>query len=169
VLDWVTAAGVLLLVPQLRMAQRQRHRQFEDLYIQRYWTINDQSGDLTLTGSDVKQRNAVAYFRLSEDQMEMRRAGWITDDTWRLWVDGIARAMRSDELARHFRDVIGADPEAFTWLQAHEARAFDSTFDPCKLPWLVKWTRGISGLLTAGFGTHSGGPPACALGSSFAA
>lgn len=33
----VTAVGIVFVVLQLRDAQLQRHRSFEDLFIQRYW------------------------------------------------------------------------------------------------------------------------------------
>jgi hypothetical protein len=37
----VTAVGVFVAVLGLRAAQRQRMRQFETLYVQRYWSLMD--------------------------------------------------------------------------------------------------------------------------------
>jgi hypothetical protein len=37
----VTAAGIVIAVIGLRQAQRQRLRQFESLYVKRYWDLMD--------------------------------------------------------------------------------------------------------------------------------
>jgi len=47
----VTAAGVLAAVFGLRQSNRERQRQFEAMYVQRYWSILDQLSLDALAGS----------------------------------------------------------------------------------------------------------------------
>ncbi|GAA1866460.1 hypothetical protein GCM10009772_47340 [Pseudonocardia alni subsp. carboxydivorans] len=90
-----TAVGVLLAVLSLRAARLQRRRQFETIYVQRYWTLMDGltadalAGRRTDTVSPQDEKAALAYLRLSEDQLELRREGWISHETWEIWSAGI--------------------------------------------------------------------------------
>src|ERR1039458_7206936 len=77
--------GVFAAVLQLRELSEQRRRDFENLFVQRYWKIMD---DLSLEaiesakadGGPVppKDRKAViAFLRLSEDELDPRAKNWI--------------------------------------------------------------------------------------------
>lgn len=146
VLGLVTATGVLLIVPQLRMGQRQRHRQFEDLMIQRYWTLLDRMGDVMAIEQPVEAPVAHAYFRLSEDQADMRKAGWITDETWKMWVEGIAISMTSEALRPAWSTLSERLPDNnFRQLRELERLDFDPAWDPCRVRPLYRWVRGLRG------------------------
>ena len=151
-----TTVGVLLILPQLRAAQRQRHRQFEDLYIQRYWSIIDRmsiecdwskfkvggSGKL-LPGDEAAIR---AYLWLCEDQLDMRRLGWVTDETWNLWCAGMSSALSSSLFNEIWGRIKDEDPAACKQLRAFEESSFSNTYDPIEIVRWARWFRGLDGL-----------------------
>lgn len=73
---------------RLRQSNRERLRQFEALYVQRYWSILDQLSLEALAGlsagspyeGDLKAVRA--YMLLCEDELEMRGRGYIADSTY---------------------------------------------------------------------------------------
>ena len=92
-----TAIGVYLAVIGLRQARVQRVRQFESMFVQRYWKLMD---DLSLQAwqgmprrrgrvAPADEKAVRAYFQLCEDEMELRAEGWISTPTWKLWAKGI--------------------------------------------------------------------------------
>jgi hypothetical protein len=108
---WVaTAVGVILVARSIRVANLQRRRQFETIFVQRYWALIDQLSldaqkgrqpplvevdDLTATPwhSQIKEtdrRVVRSYLRLCEDELELRQEGWISRETWAIWQTGIA-------------------------------------------------------------------------------
>lgn len=48
---------------------------------------------------------AIAYLRLSEDELDLRKQGFITDRTWAIWSEGIRAQLRApiygDALLEH--------------------------------------------------------------------
>jgi hypothetical protein len=71
-----------------------------------------------------------AYFRLCEDQLELRAAGWISNTTWKLWSDGMHA-----QLTRWPFDVIWhrtceSDPDNFRLLHTYEN---DPDTDLCQM------------------------------------
>lgn len=88
----ITAAAVIFAAIQVAFHNRQMHRDFESLYLQRYWTITDQrSRDFLVSGSHSAEDEKVIhnYLDLSNDQVSLRALGRITDDTWRFWEEAI--------------------------------------------------------------------------------
>jgi hypothetical protein len=92
-----TAVGVYFAVIGLRQARIQRMRQFESMFVQRYWKLMD---DLSLQAwqgmpprrsrvSPGDEKAVRAYYQLCEDEMELRSEGWISTPTWKLWAKGI--------------------------------------------------------------------------------
>lgn len=85
----ITAIGVLGVVYGLRQSYRQRLREFEELYVQRYWALLDKFSLDVLKGSAVKrigrddEKAIRAYFFLCEDELEMRAKKYIADSTYR--------------------------------------------------------------------------------------
>lgn len=90
----VTAAGVLAAVFGLRQSNRERLRQFETMYVQRYWSILDQLSLHALSGSakdplsETDLKAIRSYLLLCEDELEMRGRGYISDATYRIWAGG---------------------------------------------------------------------------------
>lgn len=100
----ITALGVIVaivsLILSLRASKRQRQRQFEAMYVQRYWVLMDRLSLDAYRGiggdelSDEDQRAILAYFRLCEDQLEVRQNSWISDSTWNIWSGGMLDQIR---------------------------------------------------------------------------
>lgn len=93
-----TAVGVLLAAVGLFAQVRQRKFALEQMYIERYWAIDD---DWTLSrhsGSpDTAHRER--YWRLCEDEFEIARLGWIGARVWDVWHDGIVTAINANRPA----------------------------------------------------------------------
>ena len=107
---FVAAIGVLVAVRAVHAANLQRRRQFETIYVQRYWTLIDQLSldahkgrqppPVEVDGlmatpwhsqiNDTDQRVVRSYLRLCEDELELRQEGWISRETWAIWRTGIA-------------------------------------------------------------------------------
>ena len=112
--DWaniatiVTAVAIFFALLSLIGDRRQRHREFENLYVQRYWAILDrQSADFRLGVKDKigKSDRALAldYLRLCEDELELRKLGLVTKQTWNSWAEGIKNGI-NNPLCRELMD-----------------------------------------------------------------
>lgn len=150
----VAVIGVLGAFLGFRQVYRGRQRQFEMLYIERYWSILDRLSLDALRGnrprveSDDDARAAWAYLRLCEDELELRAAGWISDSAYKMWAPGIRIQLRQPL----FHDV-WADAQAATAdsadAQFMHLRTFMSneagTYDPCELGRWRRYLRGLAG------------------------
>ncbi|MFF2371636.1 hypothetical protein [Agromyces sp. NPDC058110] len=101
-LDVLTAISAVVVILgggfaafQLWLMTRQGHRDFESLYVQRYWTLMDRLGSREPFGSHsttFRKRDRatlIAYVQLCEDEADMYEAGRITRATWSIWKSGI--------------------------------------------------------------------------------
>jgi hypothetical protein len=145
----VTAVGVLAAVFGLRQSNRERLRQFEAMYVQRYWSILDQ---LSLSALDMSAADSIsaddrkavrAYLFLCEDELEMRGRGYIADSTYEIWSEA-AKAQLKQPM---FEEV---------WSQLTKEAAFpyqhlnsllsNPAYDPLTVRFLRRWLRGLSGI-----------------------
>lgn len=98
----ITAFGVVLAMLQLIKLNQQQHREFEQLYVQRYWSIQDRfspSFQLGKTGKrlGIEDRAAAhAYLQLCEDELDMYKALRFTQSTWRIWDEGMQASLRQE-------------------------------------------------------------------------
>jgi len=105
--------AIWVAVGQLRSQNKQQHREFENLYVQRYWSIVDRFGsDYRLNGrrTDLDETDLMAcqaYLQLCEDEVDLYEAGRITSDTWEIWKSGIDSMLEED----HFRQILESTPE----------------------------------------------------------
>jgi hypothetical protein len=87
--------GLIVAYLAVRAAHLQRRRQFETIYVQRYWALMDQLSIEALKGNPrptislADQRVIRSYLRLCEDELELRQEGWISRETWAIWKTGI--------------------------------------------------------------------------------
>jgi hypothetical protein len=150
-----TAIGVLTAVGVLRQNQRQRVRQFEDMYVLRYWEIMDRLSLPALRGDskdplEPSDEKAVrAYFRLCEDELQLREDAWISDSTWEIWAAGIRQQMNSWPF-REVWDAVtssstGSDAD-FTFLRRFMAAS--GVADPVKVGWYRRWVSGRTGRIS---------------------
>lgn len=81
----VTAVlGVILGLRQLKRSQRLERLELGNLYVQRYWEIDD-AMLLTEKGSDEHRRHRRRYLRLCDDEFEAARQDWLDPDQWAVW------------------------------------------------------------------------------------
>jgi hypothetical protein len=98
----VTAfVGLGLVAWQLSEQRRTMRAEFGNLYIERYWQIDD---DLLLEpkGSDRHRQHRHRYLRLFEDEFDVANLGFLDLEQWRAWHgvlnDAGARERVSDDL-----------------------------------------------------------------------
>jgi hypothetical protein len=143
----VTALGVLGAVFGLRQSYRERLRQFEAMYVNRYWSLLDLLSLDALKGSDPKvisnsdERAIRAYIRLCEDELEMRETGYISDDTYALWADGMREQLKQPMFARVWEEI--QDERTFPYDHLAQLVGPDPGYEPCKL---LPWQRRVRGL-----------------------
>jgi hypothetical protein len=86
-----TAVGGLALlfaILPFRQAQKQRLRDAEHWYVERYWAIQDRIPIGEVAGRLVKlpsEKDLFDELRLCEDELDLRQSGFITNATWRIW------------------------------------------------------------------------------------
>lgn len=138
----VTAVAVIFVVFQLVGDRTSRHREFENLYVQRYWNLMDQLSfdpqylppEAPISPQDRKL--CLAYLRLCEDEVELRSQGYVTDQTWLIWAEGI-KAQAGTGL---FIDILKNQPEE----QLPALRGFlRDGKDPLNKLFLVRWWSGL--------------------------
>ncbi|WP_018773950.1 hypothetical protein [Arthrobacter sp. 131MFCol6.1] len=137
----VIAVGAAFL--QLIGARAAKHRDFENLYVQRYWNLMDRFDGNPWTASSIddlvdSDRSRVsAYLQLCEDELDLRRNGFISTKTWGIWVDGM-----KSQCARP------AYKEALNSMEPGELPALrdfidNGNEDPLSMNWFRKWWTGI--------------------------
>lgn len=146
---FITAACVLGVAYGLRQSYRQRLRQFEAMYIQRYWKLLDRFSLELLIGSSAGQistddEKAIrSYFLLCEDELEMRAKEYIADSTYSTWVEGIFEQLEQPM----FKEVLTRlhKEDAFPYEYLNNLLERGKTYDPCGMSWWGRWLRGLAG------------------------
>lgn len=96
----IALAALIYAAKSLGELKRQRERQFETIFVERYWTLMDRLSLAAIKGQEQStidpddEKVALQYFRLSEDELELHRDGWISEQTWAVWREGIQAQMK---------------------------------------------------------------------------
>ena len=148
---FVTAAGVFAAVFGLRQSNRERLRQFEALYVLRYWSILDQLSLEALEGSakpasDGDLKAIRAYLLLCEDELEMRSRGYIADTTYRIWAESAVAQLGQPIFRAVWKQV--TDEAAFPYLHLKQLCARPESYDPLTAGFTRRWLRGLCGIGT---------------------
>jgi hypothetical protein len=75
----------------LRQSYRERIRQFESMYVERYWKILDQLSLKAIkalpTGriGRADEKAIRSYILLCEDELQMRKNGYVSDSAYYAW------------------------------------------------------------------------------------
>jgi hypothetical protein len=145
----VTAAGVLAAVFGLRQSNRERLRQFEALYVQRYWSILDQLSLNALDSSspdsigDGDRKGIRTYLFLCEDELEMRGRGYIADSTYKIWSEAAIAQLEQPMFQAVWQQVA---KEAIFPYEHLKALLSDPYYDPLTARFLRRWFRGLAGI-----------------------
>jgi hypothetical protein len=145
----LTSLALVFALLQLTQGRAAKHRDFENIYAQRYWALMDTiEGDpwqatslLELSTKD--RRRMTAYLQLCEDELDLRRNGYITTKTWGIWADG----MRSQCDRPAYRECLAREfgqnnlPALREFLDAPSDLIHSS--DPLKMSRMAKWWTGI--------------------------
>jgi hypothetical protein len=135
---------------------RQRLRQFENGYVERYWKILDELSldalrisDPPISPSDEKVIRS--YFILCEDELEMRASGYISDNTYKIWTDGIFEQLKQPMFADIWKNITEETGNEgnfrFAYLRSLiEAKESDRTYDPLLMSRPEKMVRGLKGI-----------------------
>ena len=106
IIQFLTLFAIALGAFQLLFHSRQMHRDFETLYVQRYWAVMDErSAGWIARDKFSKNDLAVArkYLSLCEDEIDLRSLGRVSDNTRGFWALAIMDQARlepySTELA----------------------------------------------------------------------
>lgn len=145
----VTAAGVLAAVFGLRQSNRERLRQFEAMYVQRYWSILDQ---LSLDALDMSAPDSVsadnrkairAYLFLCEDELEMRGRGYIADSTYKIWSEAAKSQLKQPMFEEVWNQL--SKEAAFPYQNLNSLMS-NPSYDPLRVRFLRRWLRGLAGI-----------------------
>ena len=148
----VTAVGVLAAVFGLRQSNRERLRQFEAMYVQRYWSILDQLSLGTLAGSagnppsDADLKAVRAYLLLCEDELEMRGRGYIADTTYKIWTDSAVAQLQQPIFQAVWEQVL--KEAAFPYKHLNNLCSQPESYDPLTIGFVRRWVRGLAGIGT---------------------
>jgi hypothetical protein len=132
----------------VRASQRQRLRQLEMLYVQRYWALMDRLSLSALRGNPSTAVDAedegvvVAYLRLCEDQLELRKQGWLSTATWSLWSVGMEQQLCRWPFNAVWTEIRDADTEAFALLRELTR---NPGWDPCVMSPARRLLNGVGG------------------------
>jgi len=145
----VTAVGVLGAVYSLRQNYRQRLRQFEAMFVQRYWALLDKFSLDMLRGKAAEplsmdeERAIRAYFFLCEDEMEMRAKEYIADSTYRIWRASILEQVKQPKFEEVLTQLRKED--AFPYEYLNLLLKSKELYDPCKMLLWKRWLLGLTG------------------------
>ncbi|MGW6616965.1 hypothetical protein ACWGA0_26395 [Streptomyces erythrochromogenes] len=131
-------------------ARTQRVRQVEDVYVARYWSLLDRLSPQTLRGLDghaLREGEELAirlYFRLSEDQADLRAQGWVSDDTWRDWSGAISSQMNRPPFDRFWAETCEDSTAGRDYAFTHLRRlAQNPEYDPTPTSFMRRSLRRI--------------------------
>ncbi|MET7930264.1 hypothetical protein ABZT43_41440 [Streptomyces sp. NPDC005349] len=126
----------------------QRVRQVEDFYIARYWSLLDRLSDRTLRGVDAddlseQEKAAIRlYFRLSEDEADLRAQGWVSDDTWCAWGGAVHSQMHRPPFARFWEETTQDSDAGRDYEFSHLRQLWhDANYDPAPTRPFRRWLR----------------------------
>lgn len=98
----VTGFAVVFALVQFFQSRKQRCRDADQWYVDRYWLLQDQKSVKRRIDGSIKTVVPLhilhAELRLCEDELDARANGWVTNDSWTVWSPSII-AMANDRQA----------------------------------------------------------------------
>ena len=149
----VAFLALIVAFYQSSLARRQRVRDFEMIYVQRYWSVIDRirsprSGGSIPMPCEQERPDIELYLELCEDEVDVRRLGLVSDSTWEIWSDAIVGALHREPYATVWRELSESTPERFKNLHEIQRQIrIGALCDPCATP---RWRRMLRGLTSPG-------------------
>lgn len=123
VADWlgvgtltVAAVGLCFVVFQLSEQRRAMRAQFGNLYIERFWQIDD-ALLLETKGTELHRRHRHRYLRLFEDEFDVARLGFLDERQWAVW-HSVLDEPEALSLVKKDLELCAPDEEKFQRLRA---------------------------------------------------
>lgn len=136
----VTGVAVVFALVQFFQTRKQRCRDADQWYVDRYWFLQDQkSAKWQMNGtlrSVVPLRVLHAELRLCEDELDARANGWVTNGSWAIWSPSILAFSKDQRAMAVLR---GLPKEELTRLRAF----ISDEQDPQEIGILRQLWRGI--------------------------
>lgn len=89
----ITGIAVLCAILQFFEARKQRCRDADQWYVERYWELQDKKSiRRRLDGSvviSVPLQTLHQELRLCEDELDARASGWVSNSSWKIWAPSI--------------------------------------------------------------------------------
>jgi hypothetical protein len=106
VAESITALGVFIGAAGLWAQARQRKLALTQLYVQRFWQLDDLMRDAH--SDDIRDSGYwEAYLRLCEDEYEIAHLGWIELSVWEVWHAAIRDSLVRSGTAKFTQKYLG--------------------------------------------------------------
>lgn len=141
IVSMVTCLTIGFAALQLIFHSRQTHREFESLYVQRYWNLMDKRSEPFAVKQKVlpEDKSVIrGYLQLCEDEIDLRRLGRVTDHTWRFWASAIKSQCSEPAYKAELKKL---DREQYP--RVRELLAYGSARDPLDKHWVVRKLHGL--------------------------
>jgi hypothetical protein len=141
VLQVATLIAVIVAAWQLLFHSRQMHREFEAMYIARYWQLMDRHSTRWILRHRPQRADLIVakdYLQLCEDEIDCRRIGRVTDSTWGFWRDAILSQV-GEPAYRYALDA--AAPDEYPLTRELVLRGAD--YEPLGHGWFRRKTHGL--------------------------
>lgn len=141
ILQVATLIAVVVAAWQLLFHSRQMHREFEALYIARYWELMDRRSIRWVVADQPSRSDLVVargYLQLCEDEIDCRRIGRVTDGTWAFWRTAIITQVADP----HYWRVLASTPTS-DYPLLRELMRVGLTYNPLLHRWFWRKTHGL--------------------------
>lgn len=112
IISIITAGSIIFAARQIVAQTRQMHREFESLYVERYWELMDKRSVSFLRGSKPRRSDQFVifqYLQLCEDEVDQRGLGRVTDETWGHWEKSIRAQVQESAYSKGLRSSSRSD------------------------------------------------------------
>ena len=134
-----TGLAIFLAIFPFHETRKQRARDADQWYVDRYWALQDRKRVRARRGRIITEAPLdvlVAELKLCEDELDARANGWVTNTSWSIWSESIGALQHN----RRARDVLERMPAN----EMQRLRVFLRDLeDPQRIAPIQQWWRGM--------------------------
>ncbi|MFC7788097.1 hypothetical protein ACU045_03855 [Microbacterium sp. MAHUQ-60] len=137
----LTLVAIAFAALQLIFHSRQMHREFEAMYVVRYWELMDRRSRPFALGqapTRIDYKIILEYLQLSEDEIDLRQRGRVTDATWAFWSESIIDQCSSPAYVKTLRGL-----PADRLPQVRNLLTMEAGWDPLNRNWFWRRRHGL--------------------------